>query len=134
MATWQCVKGCGACCYLEPCDRPDLPEYMNSESLELYLSLVGKDGWCIHYDPEDRKCTIYEDRPWFCRVRLDTFEQMFGISAQEFDEFAIDCCHQHIGEMYGKKSEEMKHYNQTIDNYYVLAQQYNKQVFRVKKI
>ncbi|MEO0521169.1 MAG: YkgJ family cysteine cluster protein, partial [Cyanobacteria bacterium P01_A01_bin.116] len=23
MATWQCVKNCGACCQLDPADRPD---------------------------------------------------------------------------------------------------------------
>ncbi|NJN49534.1 MAG: YkgJ family cysteine cluster protein, partial [Alkalinema sp. RL_2_19] len=24
MATWQCVKNCGACCNLNPAERPEL--------------------------------------------------------------------------------------------------------------
>lgn len=114
MAHWQCVQGCGACCYLDPSDRPDLPEYLGTEALQDYLNLVGEDGWCINYDRNGRDCKIYEDRPWFCRVCLDTFEQMFAISAEEFDEFAIDCCLQHIEDMYGENSEEMKRYHQIV--------------------
>lgn len=112
MATWKCIKGCGACCYLDPSDRPDLSDYLDPESLKKYLSLVGENGWCIHYDSDLRNCKIYEDRPWFCRVRLDTFEQMFNISSDEFNDFAIDCCVQHIEDMYGEDSEEINRYYQ----------------------
>jgi hypothetical protein len=52
MASWRCLKQCGACCHLDPADRPDLPEYLSPEEIELYLSLVGEGGWCIHYDPQ----------------------------------------------------------------------------------
>ncbi len=114
MTTWQCVKGCGACCYLESSDRPELAEYLTPEDLEHYLSLVGEDGWCINYNGEQRECKIYEDRPWFCRVRLDTFTQMFQISEEEFDEFAIDCCQQHIEDRYGTNAAA--HYFYLLNN------------------
>ncbi len=114
MPHWKCVKGCGACCYLEPSDRPELSEYLSPEDLDHYLSLVGENGWCIHYNKERRECAIYEKRPWFCRVRVDTFEQMFEISPEEFDEFAIDCCQQHIVDIYGGNSPEINHYNQAV--------------------
>ncbi|MGK7930515.1 MAG: YkgJ family cysteine cluster protein [Microcystaceae cyanobacterium] len=114
MNQWKCVKGCGACCYLDPSDRPDLSDYLTPETLQQYLSLVGEDGWCINYDSELRNCKIYEERPWFCRVRLDTFQQMFKIKAEEFNEFAIDCCLEHIEDMYGKNSPEMSNYRQAI--------------------
>ena len=85
---WQCISGCGACCNLSPDDRPDLAQYLSSEELELYLSMVGEDGWCINYDRDNRKCQIYDERPRFCRVQPDNFEQMYGIEGEEFDEFA----------------------------------------------
>ena len=47
---WCCVENCGACCNLEPSDRPYLDEYLNREQLQEYLSLVGKDGWCINFE------------------------------------------------------------------------------------
>ncbi|MEB3280436.1 MAG: YkgJ family cysteine cluster protein [Lyngbya sp.] len=114
MATWQCVKNCGACCYLEPSERPELDEYLDSEDLELYLSLVGEDGWCIHYNPQNRECSIYPNRPRFCRVKPDVFEEMFGIEAEELNDFAIDCCQQQIEGVYGADSPEMKRFNDTV--------------------
>lgn len=33
------------------------------------MSMVGEDGWCINYDREARACSIYNERPDFCRVR-----------------------------------------------------------------
>ena len=44
MATWRCIKQCGACCNLDPSDRPDLEEYLPPEQLAVYLSMVGLDG------------------------------------------------------------------------------------------
>ncbi|MBD1910462.1 MULTISPECIES: YkgJ family cysteine cluster protein [unclassified Leptolyngbya] len=107
MATWFCVKKCGACCQLDPSDRPDLDEYLSPEELEQYLSMVGEDGWCIHYDSELRECQIYDDRPRFCRVRPDTFQDMFGVEPEEFNDFAIECCQQQIEGVYGNVSDEM---------------------------
>ncbi len=114
MATWQCVKSCGACCFLAPDERPDLDSYLTPDQLALYLSMVDEDGWCIHYNAGDRLCTIYPDRPSFCRVTFDTFETMFGIAADELDDFAIDCCQEHIADIYGEPSPEMERFNQAV--------------------
>lgn len=111
MATWFCVKKCGACCQLDPGDRPDLEEYLSPEELEQYLSMVGENGWCIYYDAELRECRIYDDRPRFCRVRPDTFQDMFGIEPEEFNDFAIECCQQQIEGVYGNVSDEMLRFN-----------------------
>ncbi|MEM1254461.1 MAG: YkgJ family cysteine cluster protein [Cyanobacteria bacterium P01_H01_bin.21] len=110
MATWQCVKNCGACCNLTPADRPDLANYLTPEQLEIYMGMVGSDGWCINYDTEQRLCKIYEQRPSFCRVQANTFEQMFGIDTAELNDFAIECCEEQISGVYGSKSEELKRF------------------------
>ena len=111
---WQCVNNCGACCNLTPEDRPDLAEYLSSEELELYMSMVGESGWCINYDRDSRKCQIYDERPRFCRVEPDNFASMYSVDKSEFDEFAIACCQQQITGVYGEDSSELEHYNQTI--------------------
>ena len=113
-AQWQCVSGCGACCNLTPEDRPNLADYLSSEELELYLSMVGEDGWCINYDRDDRKCQIYEQRPRFCRVKPGNFEAMYGVEKSEFNEFAISCCQQQITGVYGEDSPELEHYSRVI--------------------
>jgi len=107
MATWQCVKSCGACCQLDPADRPDLSDYLSPTELSLYMSMVGEDGWCINYDKSQRECTIYEDRPSFCRVQPDTFQKLYDISPTDLNDFAIECCEQQISGVYGNHSEEM---------------------------
>ncbi|VXD14793.1 conserved hypothetical protein [Planktothrix serta PCC 8927] len=114
MATWLCVKQCGACCHLDPSERPELEDYLAPEDLKLYLSLVGEDGWCIHFDPEARECKIYDQRPRFCRVQLDVFQELYGIEAEELNDFAIDCCQQQIEGVYGDASPEMEHFNQAV--------------------
>jgi uncharacterized protein len=106
MATWQCVKNCGACCHLDPSDRPDLAEYLTPELLERYLSMVGEDGWCINFDHVERNCTIYDQRPSFCRVTPETFQAMFGIEPADLNDFAIDCCRDQIEGVYGDRSLE----------------------------
>lgn len=112
VSKWQCISGCGACCNLNPEDRPDLAEYLSSEELELYMTMVGDDGWCINYDHNQRKCQIYEQRPRFCRVEPDNFKAMYGVEATEFNEFAIACCQQQIAGVYGEDSAELERYNQ----------------------
>lgn len=114
MATWHCVKQCGACCHLDPTDRPDLEQYLNPDQLQHYLSLVGEDGWCINFDHVNRECRIYADRPLFCRVEPDTFHAMYGIETEELDNFAIECCHQQIEAVYGYRSLEMLRFNQEL--------------------
>lgn len=114
MATWKCVKNCGACCNLDPRERPDLDEYLTSEELELYFSMVGVDGWCINFDHDRRECRIYEKRPRFCRVQADIFEDMYGIEPEELNDFAIDCCRQQIEGVYGDRSLEMLRFDQQV--------------------
>lgn len=114
MASWRCVKQCGACCHLDPAERPDLEDYLSPEELALYLSMVGSDGWCVHYDRNHRECSIYADRPRFCRVRADIFEEMYGIQPEELHDFAIECCQEQISGVYGDRSLEMLRFNQEI--------------------
>ena len=114
MTTWHCIKHCGACCNLDPSERPDLEDYLSPEELEQYLSMVGEGGWCINFDQTTRQCKIYLTRPRFCRVQPDIFQEMYGVTAAEFNDFAIDCCHQQIEAVYGKQSQEMMRYNQDI--------------------
>ncbi len=114
MNQWRCLENCGACCNLDPSDRPELESYLTSEELELYLSMVGEDGWCINYDHETRKCTIYDQRPRFCRVKPDIFQAMYEIKPEEFSDFAIDCCNQQIEGVYGTSSPELNRYQQQV--------------------
>ncbi len=114
MATWQCIQGCGACCHLDPRDRPDLEDYLTPDDLADYLSLVGPDGWCVNYDHASRQCQIYDDRPWFCRVQAETFGPMYGIEPEELNDFAIACCQEQIEGVYGDLSLEMHRFNNAI--------------------
>lgn len=114
MATWQCVKQCGACCHLDPGERPDLNEYLSSDELELYLSMVGENGWCVNYDHTTRECRIYPNRPRFCRVEPDVFADMYGIYPEDLNNFAIDCCRQQILGVYGDRSLELIRFEQAI--------------------
>ncbi|MEG4851352.1 YkgJ family cysteine cluster protein [Microcoleus sp. B5-D4] len=114
MATWRCVKQCGACCYLDPTERPDLDEYLSEDELALYLSLVGDDGWCINFDRATRECGIYADRPRFCRVDSEVFEEMYGVEPTELNDFAIECCLEHIEDLYGDRSLEMIRFNSEV--------------------
>ncbi|MEM8603910.1 MAG: YkgJ family cysteine cluster protein [Cyanobacteria bacterium P01_H01_bin.121] len=114
MGRWCCIENCGACCQLDPSQRPELEEYLNPTQLEHYLSLVGPDGWCINFDQISRQCKIYTDRPDFCRVQADTFETMFGIMPADLNDFAIDCCEQQIEGVYGIRSLELLRFQQQV--------------------
>jgi uncharacterized protein len=114
MSTWQCVKQCGACCNLDPSDRPDLEEYLPPEQLAIYLSMVGEDGWCINLDKDTRSCNIYAARPSFCRVQEDTFVAMFGIEPADLNDFAIACCREQIEGVYGERSLEAIRFDQEL--------------------
>ena len=114
MANWQCVKQCGACCNLDPAERPDLAEYLSPDELELYLSMVGEGGWCINFDHINRECSIYANRPRFCRVEPEIFQDMYGIEPEELDDFAIDCCRQQIEGVYGDRSLEILRFDKAI--------------------
>lgn len=114
MPTWRCVQHCGACCHLDPTDRPDLAIYLSPEELALYLSMVGEDGWCINFDQSSRQCQIYSERPRFCRVQTEVFQDLYGIEPEEINDFAIDCCRQQIEGVYGDRSLEMIRFDQEI--------------------
>ena len=114
MSKWQCIKMCGACCHLEPQERPGLEEYLSPDQLTHYLSLVGDDGWCINFDQTSRECRIYENRPRFCRVEPEIFWEMYQVDADEFNDFAIDCCHEQIEGVYGEDTVEMSNYQQQV--------------------
>ncbi|MEL6260285.1 MAG: YkgJ family cysteine cluster protein [Cyanobacteria bacterium J06626_6] len=114
MATWQCVTNCGACCQLEPADRPDLEDYLSPDELALYMSLVGEDGWCINYDKAKRNCRIYDERPNFCRVQPDIFQQLYDVAPADLNDFAIECCEQQISGIYGNNSPEMDRFYEAV--------------------
>lgn len=114
MTTWLCVKHCGACCHLDPKDRPELDQYLSAEDMELYLSMVGEDGWCINFDPATRECRIYATRPRFCRVEADVFQELYGVEPDEVNDFAIECCRQQIEGVYGDRSLEMIRFDQAV--------------------
>lgn len=114
MATWECVKQCGACCHLDPAERPDLDEYLSPDELKLYLSMVGEGGWCVNYDHTNRECQIYADRPRFCRVEPQVFEDMYGVYPEDLNDFAIECCRQQIMSVYGDRSLEMLRFDRAV--------------------
>ena len=114
MATWRCIKKCGACCQLDPNERPDLDEYLTPSELMLYLSMVGEGGWCVNYDHATRECRIYPDRPRFCRVEPEVFQDMYGIEAEELNDFALECCQQQISGVYGDRSLELLRFEQEV--------------------
>ena len=89
---WSCMDHCGACCRLAPDERPEALEALSPEQQELYLSMVGPDGWCLHFDTGSRRCRIYDTRPDFCRV--SSLCSLFGVDDAEADAFAISCCRQ----------------------------------------
>lgn len=112
---WACVANCGACCYLAPSERPYLMDYFDDpEDLATYNGMTGDDGWCVHYDKTARACTVFEDRPWFCRVEGETFGKMYGVSPPEMDKFCTSCCREQIGDVYGTLSTEMTTFNLAI--------------------
>jgi Fe-S-cluster containining protein len=114
MASWRCVKQCGACCHLDPDERPGLEEYLSPEELELYLSMVGEGGWCVNFDQAARACRIYADRPRFCRVEPDIFQDMYGVEPSDLNDFAIYCCRVQIDGVYGDRSLEMLRFEQEV--------------------
>uniref|UniRef100_A0A7N0U645 Uncharacterized protein n=1 Tax=Kalanchoe fedtschenkoi TaxID=63787 RepID=A0A7N0U645_KALFE len=87
---WSCVQGCGACCKLDKGPSFGTPEEIFDDpvDVELFKSMVGSDGWCIHYDKATRTCSIYERRPYFCRVEEQVFQNLYGIDKKRFNKEA----------------------------------------------
>ncbi|CAI0471668.1 unnamed protein product [Linum tenue] len=114
--SWKCVEGCGACCKLAKGPSFATPEeiFSNPSDVELYRSLIGPDGWCIHYEKSTRKCSIYADRPYFCRVEVDVFESLYGIDKKKFNKEACSSCRDTIKAIYGFDSKELDNFNQSL--------------------
>mmetsp|Transcript_3894 Transcript_3894/g.7451 ORF Transcript_3894/g.7451 Transcript_3894/m.7451 type:complete len:213 (+) Transcript_3894:2455-3093(+) len=105
-STWRCVRNCGACCYLST-DERDVEGFLGADDLEEYLDMIGADGWCVHFDKDERTCSKYLSRPKFCRVELPSWKEMFGVeSQQDMEELAVQSCLQWIGARYGEGSIE----------------------------
>ena len=112
MKSWCCMKNCGACCNLDLSERTELTNKLSSDDMNLIKSMAGSDGWCKYLDKRDKKCLIYENRPYFCRV--DKFSIAFDEYLKNGDKFLIDCCKQHISSIYGNKSKQMKDFKISI--------------------
>ena len=112
MKSWSCIENCGACCRFDLTEREDLSSKLSSDELALINSMTSKDGWCKYLDKTNKKCLIYETRPNFCRV--NEFSTSFKNYFKNGDKFLIDCCKQHISSIYGRKSIQMKNFNNAI--------------------
>ncbi|GLT92467.1 hypothetical protein SLE2022_103020 [Rubroshorea leprosula] len=113
---WGCVEGCGACCKLAKGPSFATPEeiFTDPADIELYRSLIGADGWCIHFEKSTRTCSIYSDRPYFCRVEPEVFKSLYGIDKKKFNKEACSCCRDTIKAIYGSNSEELKNFNRSV--------------------
>ena len=112
MKSWTCIEKCGACCKFDLNNREDIFKILSKKDIDLIKMMTGKDGWCKHLDKKDMKCTIYKDRPHFCRV--NNFSKSFKEYLEKGDDFLIKCCKQHISEIYGKKSSQMNKFKNEI--------------------
>ncbi|KAL5716873.1 hypothetical protein ACHQM5_009984 [Ranunculus cassubicifolius] len=117
-ASWGCVQGCGACCKLVKGPSFAKPEeiFEHPSDVQLYKSFIGPDDWCIHYHKPTRSCSIYADRPYFCRVEPDVFKTLYGIEAKKFHKEACSCCRDTIKAIYGPRSQELDKFNQNLKN------------------
>ncbi|XP_051149656.1 uncharacterized protein LOC127264235 isoform X2 [Andrographis paniculata] len=88
---WQCIQNCGACCKLDKGPQFPSPDEIFDEpsDVELYQSLIGKDGWCIHYDKNTRECSIYADSVSNVNSSccVDTIKAVYGIHSEELEKF-----------------------------------------------
>ncbi|VVB12980.1 unnamed protein product [Arabis nemorensis] len=114
--TWKCVEDCGACCKLAKDFAFVTPDeiFEDPDDVELYRSMIGDDGWCINYNKATRKCSIYADRPYFCRVEPEVFQTLYGIEEKKFNKEACGCCIDTIKTIYGPDSKELDNFNRAI--------------------
>jgi Fe-S-cluster containining protein len=113
MLAQVCIKKCGACCHLGT-DMAGLDYIKDEGEREQFKSMVGSDGWCVHFDKEERVCTVYEDRPRFCRSGPEVFEDLYKVPREEFVETAQEFCLDSIAEVYGDESQELDRYLRAI--------------------
>ncbi len=109
---WQCISSCGACCRLCPDERVEALSALDASQTEIYLSMVGNDGWCIHFDKSTKRCQIYENRPDFCDAKM--LVKLFNIDSNQLDEFATQCCKDHIRSVYGNHSIVLENFKKTV--------------------
>ena len=116
MKSWKCIEKCGACCKFDLHNRDEIFKILSKDDIEQIKSMTAKDGWCKNLDRKNMRCLIYDERPYFCRV--DIFSRNFKKYKKQGDKFLINCCKQHISDVYGKNSEIMSQYKkQTTKNY-----------------
>ncbi|KAM1094567.1 hypothetical protein ACFX2B_009426 [Malus domestica] len=115
---WQCVEGCGACCKLDKGPSFATPEeiFTIPSDIELYRSMVGEDGWCVNFDKSTRKCSIYDERPYFCRVEAEVFHSLYGFSEKKFNKEACRSCRDTIKSVYGPHSKELVNFNSAVES------------------
>ena len=104
------MEGCGACCFLSDSHR-GIEDILNGDDVVEFLGMIGQDGWCVHFDRDERKCLVYERRQRLCRVEPKVFKELYGVQEDEMDDFAKDCCREHIDGTYGAESAEMSRFN-----------------------
>jgi Fe-S-cluster containining protein len=109
---WRCIAACGACCRLDPAQRPEALAALDEFQRDLYLSMVGPDGWCIHFDTGSRRCRIYASRPTFCRV--ENLVELFGSEGDDGDALAIASCRQQIRCESGGRGKVMRRFERAI--------------------
>lgn len=111
---WSCIAGCGSCCRLDPSQRPEALGALRAADRELYLAMVGPDGWCIHYDTGGCRCRIYDSRPSFCRV--ENLVGLFGADNgdSDADALAIACCRDQIRSESGGRGRVMRRFERAI--------------------
>ena len=110
--SWQCIPGCGSCCRLDPNLRGEALEALSESQRTTYLSMVGPDGWCIHFDTGSRRCRIYNSRPDFCRV--SSLIELFGQRGEDGEALAIACCKQQIRSEEGGRGRVMRRFLRAI--------------------
>ncbi|KAF8395043.1 hypothetical protein HHK36_018982 [Tetracentron sinense] len=117
-ASWKCAQNCGACCKLDKGPSFATPEeiFQDPSDVQLYRSMIGPEGWCIHFEQTTRTCSIYPDRPYFCRVEPDIFQALYGIDEKRFNKEACSFCRDTIKAIYGSHSKELDNFNCTIRN------------------
>lgn len=66
---------------------------MGLNKSELTSKLHNGDGICFHLDREKKTCTIYEDRPYFCRIE-EGYDNYFKdtMTKEEFYRLNYEAC------------------------------------------
>ena len=112
MKTWSCIEDCGACCRFDLAERESISEVLSNKDIALIKSMTRNDGWCKYLDKSNKRCMIYESRPYFCRV--NEFSMSFKGYLKNGDKFLIASCKQHISSIYGRRSKQMKAFNTAV--------------------